>query len=496
MKKITGSLLILFLFLSTISFSQTITSRVIDQKTGAPIPYATIEFFPNEGVITNEEGMFSYTISKKHTPQDSIYISSMGYEKTAVAFHIPIDSIIAIAPKTIELSRVFISNKHLSAAEIIEKTTERLQENYNTSLTHKRLFLRNSDFTNLSKLDVDFKKSTIEEFNKAFVDSVITTIPQKTSYYTEILGDLYGNKNTQKLSIIKAAELYDKNNTGSLEEMGKKIETIFKNNVKKDSYLKFKSGIFSQKVQVDSIIEHEKEAAAVKEAIDSPNKNNGFFISSKSNINQLFSKLFIHGASKLNILEKPGRYHFSLKDYTYIDDNSVYIIEFTPKRRGDFKGTLYINTEDFAVVRIDYENTRLLKSFKLLGLMFQETTYKGKLLFSKNANQKYDLRFMEKITGEKFGVNRPLKIIEKNKFVSGKRKQNELSLGIDMVMSTIYKSELVVFNSENIDQATYDTHKENKNSKPTYLSKYTPEFWEGYNIIEPNTAIKAFKVLD
>jgi len=57
-----------------------------------------------------------------------------------------------------------------------------------------------------------------------------------------------------------------------------------------------------------------------------------------------------------NFLNKSGRYNFELVDYTYIDDQSVYIINFSPKRSEDFKGTLYVNTLDFAIIRADYQN--------------------------------------------------------------------------------------------------------------------------------------------
>jgi hypothetical protein len=31
---------------------------------------------------------------------------------------------------------------------------------------------------------------------------------------------------------------------------------------------------------------------------------------------------------------------------------------------------------------------------------------------------------------------------------------------------------------------------------PVNLTEYDPNFWEGYSIIEPNKAIKAFKVVE
>jgi len=232
--------------------------------------------------------------------------------------------------------------------------------------------------------------------------------------------------------------------------------------------------------------------------VEKPNKNeeNYFLNYRKSSLKDLLSSLFFQEDSQLNFIEKSGRYDFELIDYTTIDDSSAYIINFGPKRGADFKGTLYVNTQDFAIMRVDYENVKNLKNFGLLGISFHDTTYKGKTIFSKDANGTYSVRYIEKTRGSVFGIDRPLKIIEKNKFVKGRRKQNELSLGLDIGAGEVSKYEVVVFDSQPISEGEYKNSTENKSIKPQYLSKYDPEFWKGYNIIEPNTAIKQFTAID
>jgi hypothetical protein len=90
------------------------------------------------------------------------------------------------------------------------------------------------------------------------------------------------------------------------------------------------------------------------------------------------------------------------------------------------------------------------------------------------------------------GINRALKIIEKNKIVKGKNKQNELSGQMDFAFNNVVKHEVVVFETEAISQATFDTLEEKSDILPTYMANYDPEFWKGYNILEPNTAITQF----
>jgi len=491
MKKGIIGLIFLSLLISN-TYSQTISSKVIDKKTNEPIPYATIQITKDQGIITNEEGVFSITIENTSTQNDSIYISSMGYEKKGIAHNIAIDSIVYLNPKAIELHSVFVSNKNLTIDEIIENVKDRLSQNYDFGLSQKRLFFRQSEFNDIKKVNVDFKKSTIKELNKKFIDSAVSLIPKKSQYYTETLCDLFGDFDNRKLNIIKAAELYDKNNQVSMDAMSKRMEEIFTKNVKPNSYLKIKSGFFGTKVQVDSILEANKEASSVKDEIDNKEDKSDFLKHRKSRLKILMSSLFFNEGVMSNFLDKSGRYNFELKDYTNIGEHSVYIINFAPKRKEDFKGTLYVNTEDFAIVRVDYENVKPLKNFKLLGLQYQDNLYRAKLLFAKGKQQKYDLKFMEMYRGNYFGIDRPLKVIEKNKHVRGRRKQNELSLGIDAGIGNLTKYEIVVFDKKALTQSEFDSAKENKNIKPQYLSKYDPKFWQGYNIIEPNTAIKQF----
>ncbi len=493
--------LLLFLFLIFIQIplqAQHITAKVLDKKTNEPIPYATIQFSTHTGIITNDEGRFNYTLTKTPQEQDSLIISSVGYTRTAYSLTSPIDSILYIEPKAIELKSVFISNKNLTVDEIVDQVEERLTENYNRDLTQKKIFLRESFTNDIHKTNIKVKKSSIKELNKELIDSIVNSIPKKAYAYTESLATLYGNFEKQKLNIIKAARLYDKNNEGTIKQMSDRVQAILKKNVKPNSYLKIKSGWFlGTKVQVDSILKDNEEASKLKDDVEKKNQNNHFLDYKKRTLKYLLSEAFFEEDAKLNFIDRSSRYNFELKDYTYIDDSSAYIIEFTPKGSQDFKGTFYVNTEDFAIMRIEYQNIKPLRNVNLFGFHYQESIFRGKITFKKSPiSKKYELQFIEHQTGGSAGVDRPLKIIEKNKFVKGRRKQNELSLNIDIGTSNVTKYELVVYDSQPITEAVYNSSKENKNIKAEYLSKYNPDFWKGYNVMEPNAAIKQFEVIE
>jgi hypothetical protein len=475
--------------------AQTFSAKLLDKTTNAPIPFATIQYGTHRGVITNEEGVFNFTLRSKASAADSLYVSSMGYEKKAFALQSQLDPIIYLAPQVFELETVFVSSNPLDAEEIIEKVKENLAVNYKVSLSKKKIFFRQSDLSHMKKVDFGFQKSTIAELDKHLIDSIAGLVPKQSSYYREALGDFYGDYTQHKFHIDKAAALYDKNKDVSMDGLSDKMEGIFKANVKPDSYLKIKSGFFSSKVQLDSLKrEHEEESEAFVTVEDTDDQN--FNQEMTDNISELYEQLFFNEDSKIDVLRKSNRYEFTLDGYTYIDETPVYILNFEPKGKKDFKGSMYVNFDDYAILRLEFTNVRPIQTFGLLGITFRHNVYKGRMLFQKDVAGGYSPKYLELDSGVYFGLKRPLKVIEKNKHVRGRRKQNELSLKLDIKMTQRNKYELVVFDSENIDAATYDSATENKAVKATYLSQYDANFWQGYAIMEPNAAIQAFKVVE
>jgi hypothetical protein len=482
-----------FLF-TGICTAQSYTAKVIDQKTGEAIPYASVITGKHSGVITNEEGVFSLTPQMVGRIQDSVYISSMGYEKKGVWLPAQNDKVISLVSKTFELGSVYIDGKGLEVDEIIERVKSNMAANYKMNLSKKQIFFRQSDFNLMDKLDFRFKKSTIPELNESLINSITDKIPRKSSYYREVAGEFYGDYGSHKLYIDKAAELYDKTKDVSVDGLTDKLEKIFQDNVKRNSYIKIRSGIFSTKMQLDSAQAAEGKESEVIKAETKDTNNHYFQQRVKDKISELYSEIFFNDGTELDFLEKSNRYRFELKDYTFIDENPVYIIQFSPKGKKDFEGVMYVNTDDYAIVRLEFENVRPLKKFGLLGITYRHSVYRGKMLFGKDASGTYSPRYIELEDGRQTGVDRPLNVIEKNKFVKGRRKQNELALHMDIMATTVQKYELVVFNTEDISKSLYENVKENPKVKATYLSRYDPDFWKGYTIMEPNAAIQAFKV--
>ncbi|UZO81997.1 carboxypeptidase-like regulatory domain-containing protein [Aquimarina sp. ERC-38] len=463
-----------------------------DAITKKPIPFATVKILENKGVITNEEGRFSFQIDESYKVVDSIYISSIGYESKAIALHVPMDSILYLQPAAIELESAFISNKNLTVDEIIDKVKENLAQNYDRNLTDKKLFVRQSDFDEIDHLKLTKYKSTIDAFSRKLVDSVIGLVPRKSQYYQEALCTYTSDFLRKKLYIEKGVELYNKENQLSMEGVSEKIKKIINENTKPDSYFKLKSGwLPGFKLELDSI--RDEDHSDTKDKLqDSVPKASYFVRSQKNALKDVYSELFFVAGTKINVIEKSNRYDFTIKEVSLLDDQVVYVITFEPKRNEDFKGILYISTEDFAVVRIEYENVQRLKNVHLLGIHYQELLYTGLSIFQKNENGKYALKYHEKKEGIRVNVDRPFKIKELNKKVKGRNKQNELSFNLDIGTSNVMKYEVIVFNESEVTENAFESITENLTFKPVYHAQYNPDFWKDDAILEPNQAIRNF----
>ncbi len=505
MHKTTLKISFLFVLFSFSTTAQEISSKLIDSITNEPIPYANI-IFKRGGTISNEEGKFTFLFSKSTNPKDTLFISCIGFETIKKPLNQFKDSIIYMLPKTNELKEVILSSKKYTAREVIAKVQENIMKNYNFDLTKKRIFFRESNIQNFIKTNYTLKKSTIAEFNKPFLDSVLNSLPKSNAYYTEVLCDLYGDftKEKQKIDLIKASELYDKNNEVGFTAFEEKFERIINQNVKPDSYFKVKSGIFGQKLdmeefkgsEVDSTDTAELKKKLEEEKQNEADRKTNFSKYRKNSIANMMQGLFFQEKTKHNFINKSGKYNYEITDFTYVGNDAAYVIKFAPKGAADFKGTLYVNMEDFAILRADYENVKNVKNFKLMGISFTIFRSRGKMIFSKGEDNRYSLLYLEKDDASRFGIKRPLKIIEKNKHVKGRRKQNELYVKLDMAMRNSSKNVLVFFDTNTITASTFDSFEEKNTMLPTYMPTYNPEFWKGYNIIEPNQAIKDFTVIE
>ena len=476
---------IIFLLFVVNLNSQSLTVKVLDSLSFSPIPFATVYFSNGKGIITNEEGIFEL-IEQQFEKKDTLFISSMGYKKVSLGLDNFNDSIIYMTPKMIELGNVIITNRNLSSKEIIEKVKKGIDKNYQTLLSENKIFYRNEFNGTTEKFKLNKFKSSIDEINSFLIDSLLNSLPKENKGISEVLCYYYGNleEKNQKINLIKSRETYNKEDE-MLKSLNSRLEKSLKESLKSNSYFKIRSGLlpFSGDLEIDGLwdVQDSTSQEAIKKAQESDLKRKqNFAASRKSRITNIYSKLFYNDGTDLDFILKFNKYNFSSPELTYLGNQLVYIIDCEPKGSRDFKGTLYINSDDFAIVRIDFENIKPLFKLKLLGISVNNYLQEGRMVFSKLNNENYSLSYFQLSSARKLGIDRPFKIIEKNKYVKGRRKQNQISFKLDLVFNSIYSQELQVFESKVIDKKNFQKIKEENKVLPEFLDEFTTNFWEEF----------------
>ncbi|MDT0691126.1 carboxypeptidase-like regulatory domain-containing protein [Salegentibacter sp. F188] len=490
-----------FLFFVQLSSAQEISAQLLDRVSKQPVPYATIQYGTNKGVVTNDEGIFS--IPSEGTDA-TISISSLGYETVEVDI-VKIKGIIYLEPQSIQLSDIFLSDKNLTGKEIIERVIASVDSNYNFNLTKKRFFFRRSYFNKINQLDLEVENSTIAELDQNFMNEVVDNIPHYADSYNEYFGDFYGNYDKQKVQLIKAAKLDNPVNEESLEEITGRMEKIFQKKIGEGTYVKIKSGIIG--VKVDGM-EFQEEISETNEAAKPKIKTPEELEKEKADkqkevqavagkfVQRQLRKMFWNEDNTFDVFEKARKYRFAVDGYAQLDNSVVYVISFEPKRGADFKGKIYVNTEDFGVHRLDYENVKAISSFKLFGISTKDDVYRGKMIFSRGMDGKYNPKYLEQEDGTTVGIDRPLTMMVKKGNFLWNKKLDELDMEIRLSNSDISKFELVVYEDDPLEESDYESFQISDNYEYQVFKKYNPDFWNGYNIIEPNAAIKAFTALE
>ena len=486
-------LLIILLISSALLNAQELTAVVKDSISQKVIPFASIYVNSGSGVVSNEEGHFrlQYDASKE---KDSLFISCMGYKTLNIPFSKVKDTVFYLSPKTIELNSIILSNNQLDIKEILKEIQKDIPEKYELGLTKKKLFFRETGSQEFKILDVKIKKTSITEFNQTFWDSTLVKIPRKNSWYFELIGNLNGdyNKKNQKLELLRALELEDKEKTAIFENIEKLFDTILKQNVKSNSFFKVRSGIIGGKVEADEINDTSEDTLTSKQKIQK--EKDDFLKWRKRVLSNSIISLFDEEKLDLTILKKASKYKFTQTDFTYLGDTPVYIINFYPDGNADFKGKIYVDADKLALIRIEYKNIQPIRDFSMFGVSFKEDLREVIVQFKKTASEKYSLEYFDFNTSFEGGFDRPLVITEKNKIVKGRNKQNQLKMDLNVVNRNNQRYQLVIFETTPLDNHVFEDFQEKAKILPVNRITYDPNFLEGYMIIQPNAAIKEFRV--
>jgi putative peptide zinc metalloprotease protein len=206
------------------AFTQNVLLGKIKDKQNLPIAYANIWTNNNRnGVVSNENGDFAIIFS---TPQDSIFVSHLGYKKKGIKIEAVKQIDIILEENITELKEIIVLS--LDGVGLINKIINNLDKNYPSKTT-----LNNAYFN----YDVTTKNNTLGYFD-GFI-SVINSSYQKTNFDTR-LTEL--NINLNKYNDI--SNFYSKSPKSILSIFFPTALPFIKN---KDDYnFKIQKGVYNQ----------------------------------------------------------------------------------------------------------------------------------------------------------------------------------------------------------------------------------------------------------
>lgn len=128
-----------FLSLFLASYSQehyVLSGKVLDAETKEPLAFSTINILGQSiGVVANEEGSFEFTFSKEFQ-HDSLVVSMMGYESEKYLVQTVVDRkspSFRLVSKAVMLEEVVVTDKKLTAEDILELVRRNIKSNYPTN---------------------------------------------------------------------------------------------------------------------------------------------------------------------------------------------------------------------------------------------------------------------------------------------------------------------------------------------------------------------------
>jgi len=468
--------------------AQTLTGTVLDQKTKAPLVFATVQIGDKYGVITNDEGVFKIQ-THRFSETDSIKFSSMGYASKSFALKDFALSTIYLEEKIDELKSIYLVNKNVDPLVIMQRVIENKSKNYGNGLMHFNTFSR----TGISNTPKDFElkikkadfvdKDAIKVFNQEIQDYSRQIKNKTTSMYFDNYAEVYTHGNKLKVNEQKTTQLINREENTSLENLQEKVFKLLGDKIKTESTFKIKTGI----LPIDDEFKFEKteNLFSKKDTADTDIRNN---------IKSLLSSADLSKTTEFEFLSDLGNYNYILEDMSDFQDEVVYVVRFeSAKRKGKYKGKLYISADTYAVLKMNYElaEKRVAEkaNFKfLLGIKFVQDVNSGVVIYQK-AGDKYFPKYIQNENNNYIYFGRSFS------FKENAPRKDRMNLKLDFTIETNVASrqELLIVDSSTITETEYTNAPKSKKAVVEVIQKYDPALWESYNIIAPNEAIRSFE---
>ena len=488
MKKIILWLVSVF-YLLTSAFAQTDTSSntivnttlsgTILNENNTTLPYVNIiSLNTGKGTISNENGDFSIDISSLNDI-NIIRFQCIGYKtKDYKIESLKSNSIILLSENIYSLDEVMILGTTPNPEKIVKNILIYKDSNYRQTTQRKQIFVRKRNTFDLLNFKLDFKKSTMPTLTSEIIKKFEENIPKHTQSYSDLFTNLYIKETKLKFDPIKAVALKQKDIT-ELDNLKENFQTAFSLN--DGEYLRFKTGIYGTN----------------KVSFSSPDSSGTTIKAHTSYMKHALNFSTFEDKDQWEFLHKTNKYNFEIIGGTSVNNESVYIIDFTPKKRGRYEGRIYVSVETSALIRADYKYApnKLGKDFHMLGVGYSETNFSGSNYFEKN-NDNYNLKYFSFQNNNNFSVNRKITLLKKKKQFLINKKLNAIKIGLDIVQEDTHSVEFMVIDNNKISEQDYDNFEEKIYIDIISINQFDKSLWENHTTIEPTQQMKEYKKIE
>ncbi len=479
------------LCLSFQASAQSRTLKLLDAATREPIPFASVITGPQRGTISNEEGLFSLDLLA--VGPEGLRISCMGYQTLELdrARLLAAGESLLMEPAAIQLNEVRLSNRVLTADEIVAMARQNIPVNYPPGSTPYQLFYRESEHMQFDRLDLEVEKAS--DLNRAALEQADARLRQlgndivKTNARKFMdLSGAYKNQDdtTSILRVDRVTELVDYNKDYSLDNIQERAKRIVLSHLDSTRTYKVKSGLFKVEDSISLTDEFGEQ-------------------SPKDSVNLSYLKGKASGMADLagwkdgGLLQKlldPDLYQYAFLKATYFDGNYVYAIGFEPDRRkARYTGTLYIDANTYAVLKADYRfapgrNGEKVNLKLLLGIKYEENLSSGTVIFRRNESNLFYPYFAQRVYGNYIYLHRSLTFIENSRARKKVRFDFLLEGGVRQTESALFRP---------LDTDVANQLSQTPQPKQVYrvlLDHYEPTIWQDTEVIEPLEEMRNFRV--
>ena len=470
-------------------YSQNITVKVIDSKTGNPVQFASIKTGKHSGVISNEEGYF--TIRTEDEKLESLAISCLGYQNKTINIQKirDLDFIINLEQAINQLGEVYISNKAPNADSIITKVKSKLAINYSSNLNKYTIFRRATNYIDFKNLEFEIEKAShVKKKNLESANDNLKALSKKIResnmvQFKDFNGEFYAlNKDSSKIVVNKATQLLDSKNDFSIEQIQEKSQNIILKYLDTTKTYKLKSGLFKIEDSLSLKDENSEEENKKEYEVTSLNEETRSFL----NRSQFYKNSFLNSLLSFDL------YEYTYKDLAYNNNELTHVINFKPKKsKAIYTGQLFISDDTYAITRVDYKYYKNRHGTKvnlklILGVKYIENLSKGKLIFEKDSSNIYHPKYLKHTTGSYFYVNRDLKFIENS------RARNKVSFSFKIEGDNRNKVELLFTANNKLGLQSFEAIKQKKKAPYQQLSRFEKTIWENEETLEPSKEMKTF----